>query len=52
MMEEGRTQGKVMVEGVEAVVTEREIEGKDVAEEEDEVVQEVMQVGQVVELEL
>lgn len=38
MMEEVKRQREVMVEGVEDVVTEKETEGKDVVEEEEEVV--------------
>lgn len=43
---------EVMVEEVEDRVVEKEMEGKDVVGEEEEVVQGVMEVGQVVKLEM
>lgn len=52
MVEGVKVKTEVMVEEVEDRVVEKEMEGKDVVGEEEEVVQGVMEVGQVVKLEM
>lgn len=52
MVEVVKVKTEVMVEEVEDRVVEKEMEGKDVVGEEEEVVQGVMEVGQVVKLEM
>ena len=52
MVEVVKVKTEVMVEEVEDRVVEKEMEGKDVVGEEEEVGQGVMEVGQVVKLEM